>query len=236
MRSRVAGVPYGGFGECQKDRADPAAGARRRDIQCRDAISVYFYPADRGPFHGYPHVMFSHRPRHAICCPSRGPSFGLFPRHRWYSQRENGTTSYTCERFLVSGLGTPNLHQAATTWPDSICLELRYPIASFCVSSPPDSAIPDRRFSAPCGPSTSRATGMYREAPQDITRPSAVRRFPSAAHGARIALGNRTRVSVTTTFSPYLSAASDLPFPATCDATRTCGLHDPLGPCRSLRK
>jgi hypothetical protein len=62
--------------------------------------------------------MFPHRPRHAICCPSRGPSFGLFARHRWYSQRENGTTSYTCERFLVSGLGTPNLHQVVTTWPN----------------------------------------------------------------------------------------------------------------------
>lgn len=61
--------------------------------------------------------MFPHRPRHAICCPSRGPSFGLFPRHRWYSQRENGTTPYTCEPFLVSGLGTPNLHQVATTHP-----------------------------------------------------------------------------------------------------------------------
>ena len=94
----------------RKDRADPAAGARRRDIQRRDAVSVHFYPADRDPFHGHPHVMFPHRPRHAICCPSRGPSFGLFPRHRWYSQRENGTTPYTCERFLVSGLGAPNLH------------------------------------------------------------------------------------------------------------------------------
>src|SRR5438105_14706987 len=61
--------------------------------------------------------MFPDRPRHAICCPSRGPSFGLFPRHRWYSQRENGTTPYTCERFLVSGFGAPNLHQVATTWP-----------------------------------------------------------------------------------------------------------------------
>src|SRR2546421_1904146 len=77
-----------------------------------------FYPADRGPFHGHPHVMFPHRPRHAICCPSRGPSFGLFARHRWYGQRENGTTPYTCERFLVSGLGAPNLHQVATTWPN----------------------------------------------------------------------------------------------------------------------
>src|SRR5262249_42711277 len=56
--------------------------------------------------------MFPHRPRHAICCLSRGPSFGLFPRHRWYSQRKNGTTPYACERFLVSGFGTPNMHQA----------------------------------------------------------------------------------------------------------------------------
>src|SRR5437660_5199019 len=125
-RSRVAGVPYGGFGECQKDRADPAAGARRRDIQRRDAVSVHFYPADRSPFHGHPHVMFPHRPRHAICCPSRGPSFGLFPRHRWYSQRENCTPPYTCERFLVSGLGAPNLHQVATTWPNA-AVHLRPP-------------------------------------------------------------------------------------------------------------
>jgi hypothetical protein len=61
--------------------------------------------------------MFPYRPRHAICGPSHGPSFGLFPRHHWYRQRENGTTPYTCERFLVSGLGTPNPHHVATTWP-----------------------------------------------------------------------------------------------------------------------
>jgi hypothetical protein len=58
--------------------------------------------------------MFSYRAGHAICCASRGPSFGLFPRHDWHSQRENGTTPYTCERFLVSGLGTPNLDQEGT--------------------------------------------------------------------------------------------------------------------------
>src|SRR5712691_12434467 len=57
-RSRVAGAPYGGFGECQKNRADPAAGARRRDIQRRDTVSAHFYPADRSPFDGHPHVMF----------------------------------------------------------------------------------------------------------------------------------------------------------------------------------
>src|SRR5881409_586958 len=28
---------------------------------------------------------------------------------------ENCTPPYACERFLVSGLGTPNLHQVATT-------------------------------------------------------------------------------------------------------------------------
>src|SRR5947208_3645337 len=60
------------------------------------------------------HTSCSRIARHAICCPSRGPSLGLFPRHRWYRQRENGTTPYTCERFLVSGLGAPNLHQVTT--------------------------------------------------------------------------------------------------------------------------
>ena len=78
--------------------------------------------------------MFPHRPRHPICRPSRGPPFGLFPRHRWYSQRENGTTPYTCERCLVNGLGTPNLHQVATTWPNYIHLELRNTAALFCIS------------------------------------------------------------------------------------------------------
>ena len=63
------------------------------------------------------HVPASPAPRDLL--PSRGPSFGLFPRHRWYSQRENGTTPYTCERFPVSGLGAPNLHQVATTWPNA---------------------------------------------------------------------------------------------------------------------
>ena len=119
MRSRVAGVPYGRFGECQKNRADPAAGARRRDIQRRDAVSIHFHPARSRPLPRPPHVMFPHCARRAICCPSRGPSFGLFPRHRRYRQRENGTTPYTCERFLVSGLGTPNLHQVTTTWPSA---------------------------------------------------------------------------------------------------------------------
>ena len=61
--------------------------------------------------------MFPHRPRHAIYCPSRGPPFGLFPRHRRYSQRENGTTAYTRECLFVSSLRTPNLHRVATTWP-----------------------------------------------------------------------------------------------------------------------
>ena len=114
----MAGAPYAVLGECQKRRADTATRARRRDIQRGDAVSVHFYPADGSPFHGHPHLMFPHRPRHAIGCPSRGPSLGLFPRHRWYSQRENGTTPYACECFLVSGLGTPNLHQVATTWHD----------------------------------------------------------------------------------------------------------------------
>ena len=122
-RGCVARPAYGGFGECEKDRADPAARARRRDIQRRDAISVHFYPADGSPFHGHPHVMLPHRPRHAICCPSRGPSFGLFPRHRWYSQRDNGPTPYTCERFLISGLGAPNLHQVASG--PGLCRDLR---------------------------------------------------------------------------------------------------------------
>jgi hypothetical protein len=77
--------------------------------------------------------MFPHRPRHAIRCPSRGPSFGLFPRHRWYSQRENGTTPYTCERFLVSGLGTPNLHQVPTRWPNTAYQPRRAPRAVGCM-------------------------------------------------------------------------------------------------------
>ena len=60
--------------------------------------------------------MLPHRSRHAIYCPSCGPPFGLFPRHRRYSQRENGTTPYTRECILVSSLGTPNLHKVATPW------------------------------------------------------------------------------------------------------------------------
>jgi hypothetical protein len=59
--------------------------------------------------------MFPHRPRHAIGGPSCGPAFGLFPRHRGCSQRENGSVPYICERFLVSGFGTPDLHLVART-------------------------------------------------------------------------------------------------------------------------
>jgi hypothetical protein len=59
--------------------------------------------------------MFPNRPRNAICCRSRSPCFGLFDRNRWHGQRENGMTPYTCERFLVSGFGTPNLRQVAST-------------------------------------------------------------------------------------------------------------------------
>jgi len=55
--------------------------------------------------------MVPHRPRYAIGGCSRGPLFSLFPRHCWYGQRENGTLPDTCERLLVSGVGTPNLHQ-----------------------------------------------------------------------------------------------------------------------------
>jgi len=58
--------------------------------------------------------MVPHRPRYAIGGRSRRPLFGLFPRHRWYGQPENGTPPDTCERFLVSGVGTPNLHQVAS--------------------------------------------------------------------------------------------------------------------------
>src|SRR5262252_6688827 len=47
---------------------------------------------------------------------ARAPPFGLFPRHRRYSQRQNGTTPYTRECILVSSLGTPNLHKVVTTW------------------------------------------------------------------------------------------------------------------------
>ena len=118
-RSRVAGAPYGGFGSCKKGRADPSTEARRRDIKCRNAVSVYPYPGDRHPVHSHPHVMVPNRPRDAICCRSRRPRFGLFHRHRWYGQRENGMTPDTCKRFLVSGFSTPNLHQVASTWPNA---------------------------------------------------------------------------------------------------------------------
>src|SRR5262245_2444237 len=63
--------------------------------------------------------MVPNRPSNAICCRSRSPFFGLFHRNRWHSQRKNSTTSYTCERFLVSGFGTPNLHHVASTWPNA---------------------------------------------------------------------------------------------------------------------
>jgi hypothetical protein len=59
--------------------------------------------------------MVLNRPRHAICCRSRSPFFGLFPRHCWYGQRENGTPPDTGERFLVSGFGTPNLYHVVST-------------------------------------------------------------------------------------------------------------------------
>jgi hypothetical protein len=62
--------------------------------------------------------MFPNRPSNAIRCRSRSPFFGLFHRNRWHGQPENGTTPYTCEHFLVSGFGTPNLHQVASTWPN----------------------------------------------------------------------------------------------------------------------
>jgi hypothetical protein len=55
--------------------------------------------------------MVPNRSRNAICCRSRGPFFGLFHRNGWRAQRENGMTPDTCERFFVSGFGTPNLHQ-----------------------------------------------------------------------------------------------------------------------------
>ncbi len=58
--------------------------------------------------------MVPQRPRYAIGGRSRGPLFGLFPRHPWYGQRENGTPPDTCERFLVGGAGTPNVHQVAS--------------------------------------------------------------------------------------------------------------------------
>src|SRR3989454_1614894 len=73
------------------------------------------------------HVPASLAPRDLL--PSRGPSFGLFPRHRWYSQRENGTPPYACERFLVSGLGTPNPHALPTTQRLSVGIR-RTPFAS----------------------------------------------------------------------------------------------------------
>jgi hypothetical protein len=57
--------------------------------------------------------MLPQRPCHTISYPSCRPSFGLFPGHRGYSQRENGTTPDARERFLVSGPGTPNLRQVA---------------------------------------------------------------------------------------------------------------------------
>jgi hypothetical protein len=91
------------------------ASARRRDIQRRNAVSVELYPADRGRFHGHPHVMLPNRPRNAICCHLRSPCFGLFDRYRWHGQRANGTPPDTCERLLVSGFGTPNVHQVTST-------------------------------------------------------------------------------------------------------------------------
>jgi hypothetical protein len=54
--------------------------------------------------------MVPNRPHNAICCRSRRPLFGLFHRHRWHGQHENGIPPDTCERFLVSGFGTPNPH------------------------------------------------------------------------------------------------------------------------------
>jgi hypothetical protein len=62
--------------------------------------------------------MVPNRPCNAICCRSRRPFFGLFHRHRWHGQRENGTTPYICERFLVRGFSTPNLHHVASMWPN----------------------------------------------------------------------------------------------------------------------
>ena len=82
------------------------------DIQCRDTVLVHFYPADRGPFHGHPHVM-SRMARATRSAAPRVAHLRPVARHRWHSQRENGTTPYTGERFLVSGLNTSNLHPIA---------------------------------------------------------------------------------------------------------------------------
>src|SRR5262249_38061532 len=72
-RRRVAGTPDAGFGSCKKDRANSSAGARRGDIQRRDAVAVDFDPANRDTVHRNPHVMVPQRSRYAIGGRSRGP-------------------------------------------------------------------------------------------------------------------------------------------------------------------
>jgi hypothetical protein len=64
--------------------------------------------------------MVLNRPSNAIRDWSRRPFFGLFHRHRWHGQRENGTPPYICEHVLVSGFGTPSLNQVASTWPNGV--------------------------------------------------------------------------------------------------------------------
>jgi hypothetical protein len=63
--------------------------------------------------------MVPNRPYNAICYRSRGPLFGLFHRQRWYSQHENGIPPDTCEGFLVSGFGAPNVHPGASSSPNA---------------------------------------------------------------------------------------------------------------------
>lgn len=113
-RSRMAGVSYGCLGTCEQGRTDPSTGVGRRHIQRRDAVAVDLDPADRRVVHGHPHVMVPDRSRYSIRCRSRGPSFGLVPRVRRDRERENGATSYRCERVLVSGFGAPDLHAIAS--------------------------------------------------------------------------------------------------------------------------
>jgi hypothetical protein len=60
--------------------------------------------------------MFPNRAGNPIGCHVRGPFFSLFYRKHGHGQCEDGTTPQTCERFLVSGFGTPNLHQVASLW------------------------------------------------------------------------------------------------------------------------
>jgi hypothetical protein len=61
--------------------------------------------------------MVPYRPRDAIGGRSHDPLLGLFPRHRWHGQRENGAPPDACERVLVSGVRTPNPGQGASA-PD----------------------------------------------------------------------------------------------------------------------